>query len=76
MDSMIIRKLDLPIGVNGITVLDENGDYNIYLNARITGDAQARAFRHEVEHIKQGHFYSYEDIKKIEEQAEYEVGSL
>ncbi len=67
---MIIRKMDLPIGVDGITVLDENGDYNVYLNDRLSYDAQAEAFRHEVEHIKQGHFYKNEDIKKIESQAE------
>lgn len=68
---MIIRKIDLPIGVSGITVLDENGDYNIYLNARLSYDGQADAFSHEVEHIKQGHFYRPEDIIKLEEQAEY-----
>ncbi len=71
---MIIRKIDLPIGVDGITVLDENGDYNVYLNARISCNAQADAFRHEVEHVRQGHFYTYEDIKVLEEKAEYEVG--
>ena len=74
MDAMIIRKLDLPTGVSGITVLDENGDYNVYLNARLSCDAQADAFRHEVEHIKQGHFYRAEDIKVLEDQAEYEIG--
>ncbi len=73
MDAMIIRKLDLPTGVNGITVLDENGDYNVYLNAQLSYDAQADAFRHEVEHIKQGHFYKAEDIRKLEDQAEYGV---
>lgn len=70
---MIIRKISLPIGVDGITVLDENGDYNVYLNDRISYDAQAEAFRHEVEHIKQGHFYRMEDIMALEEQADYEV---
>lgn len=73
MDAVIIRKIDLPTDVPGITVLDDNGDYNIYLNDRLSCDAQANAFRHEVEHIRQGHFYTYEDIGVLEEQAEYEV---
>ena len=74
MDSMIIRKTDLlPVELPGITVLDENGDYNVYLNDRLSYDAQADALRHEVEHIKQGHFYKLEDIKVLEDQAEYEV---
>lgn len=60
--------------MDGITVLDENGDYNIYLNDRISYDAQAEAFRHEVEHIRQGHFYTYEDLQVLENQAEYRVG--
>lgn len=69
MDSLIIRKINLPIGVNAITVLDAEGNYNIYLNDRLSYDQQDVAFRHEVEHIKRGHFYSYEDIKTLEEQA-------
>lgn len=52
MDAVIIRKLDLPVGINGITVLDENGDYNIYINDRLAYDQQGVAFRHEIEHIK------------------------
>jgi hypothetical protein len=66
---MIIRKIDLPIGVDGITVLDENGDYNVYINDRLSCDAQAAAFRHEVEHIRQGHFYTVDDILMLEERA-------
>lgn len=73
MDAMIIRKIDLPTGVSGITVLDENGDYNVYLNDKLSYDAQADAFRHEVEHIKKGHFYRIEDIRILEEHAEREV---
>ena len=73
MDAVIIRKLDLPHGVNGITVLDENGDYNIYINDRLSYGQQGVAFRHEIEHIKQGHFYRLEDITILEEQAEYGI---
>lgn len=66
MDAVIVRIIDLPITVNGMTVLDEEGDYNIYLNARLSGDAQAKAFRHEVEHIRSGDFYSEEDVREKE----------
>lgn len=72
MDAVIIREIDLPTGINGITVLDENGDYNIYLNDRISYDRQGAAFRHEIEHVKQGHFYSYEDLLALEQQAAYD----
>lgn len=69
MDAVIIRKIELPDGVNGITVLDANGDYNIYLNDQLSPDSQAKAFRHEVEHIKQGHFFVYEELEVIDSQA-------
>jgi hypothetical protein len=48
--------LDLPAGIKGLTLKDENGDYNIYINASISDDARVKAFRHEVEHIKKGDF--------------------
>lgn len=72
---MIVRKTNLfPVEIPGITVLDQNGDYNVYLNDKLSYDAQADAFRHEVEHIKQGHFYRWDEIAFLEEEAEYEAG--
>ena len=62
MDAVIIRIIDLPYGVDGLTVKDSNDDFNIYLNARLSGDAQAIAFRHEVEHIRNGDFYREESV--------------
>lgn len=57
MDAVIIRVIDLPYKVNGLTVKDEEGDYNIYLNARLSDERRVNAFRHELKHIKLGHFY-------------------
>ena len=56
----------MPVGVHGMTIKDENDDYNIYLNARLSGDAQVVAFRHELEHIKRGDFYSEKGVGEIE----------
>lgn len=70
MDAVLIRKVDfLPLSIKGMTVLDTNGDYNIYLNAKLAYDQQARAFRHELEHIRQGHFYSASDVELLEKRA-------
>ena len=66
MDAIIVRTIDLPTTVKGMTVLDEEGDYNIYLNARLSGDLQAVAFRHEIEHIRRGDFYSAESVGEKE----------
>ena len=69
MDQIIVRKIDMPLVAQGVTALDKNGDYNIYLNTRYSYETQLVAFRHEIEHIKQGHFYSCEDLKVLEDRA-------
>ena len=66
MDSVIIRIIDLPIGVDGMTVKDSNDDYNVYLNARLSGDQQVIAFHHELDHIKNGDFYNEESVRDKE----------
>lgn len=58
MDCIIIRIIDLPARVPGVTVKDSEGDYNIYLNARLADEARVRAYWHEIDHIRRGHFYS------------------
>lgn len=68
MDAVIIRLIDLPAGTNGVTVKDENGDFNVYINARLSADARARAWRHEVGHIRRGDFYRTDASVEILEQ--------
>lgn len=67
MDAVIIRIIDLPHGVYGVTVKDEEGDYNVYLNARLSFEARVVAFRHELEHIKNGDFYNDLTVREKEE---------
>lgn len=57
MDTIIIRLINMPETVHGVTRKDANGDYNIYINARISAEARAKAYWHEIEHIRLGHFY-------------------
>lgn len=52
MDAIIVRIIDLPYTVKGMTVKDANGDYNVYLNGRLSSEIRANAFRHEIIHIK------------------------
>ena len=66
MDRVIIRILDMPLHVKGMTVKDSEGDFNIYLNASIPDERRVEAFHHELDHIKEGHFYSHEDVINLE----------
>ena len=68
MDDYIIRIVELPPHVGGLTIVDENGDYNIYLNSRLSDQGLCDAYDHEVRHIESGHFY--DDTKTVEEKEE------
>ena len=70
MNSVIVRIVDLPIVMRGAVREDENGDYNIYINARLSEDQRVAAFRHEIDHIRRGHL---DDDTKTREQKESEV---
>ena len=65
MDDYFVREVVLPDGVKGATIPDENGDYNIYLNKRLSREGRIKAYIHEIEHIKKGHFVN--DQKTVEE---------
>jgi len=73
VDAVIIRLIDLPPSVRGITVKDENDDYNIYINARLSEDGRVEAFRHEINHIRMGHFYDERPVAIKEIEAEKEA---
>jgi hypothetical protein len=59
---VFIRGLELPLKVKGVTVLDNNGDYNVYINVLLSDDVQKRTTRHELIHIKKEHFYDFEPV--------------
>lgn len=69
MDCIIIRLVDLPDSVPAVTVKDGNDDYNMYINARLSADARAKAYWHEIEHIRRGHFYSQRPVADLEREA-------
>lgn len=70
MNDIIVRIRDFPCGINGVTVTDNNGDYNIYINAKLSAAEQQRAYKHEIEHIKMRHFYSDKNVEIIEREAD------
>ena len=67
MDNIIVRLKDLPCGINGVTILDEDGNYNIYINARLSYYGQQEAYRHELKHIQRDDFYNNLPIQEVEQ---------
>lgn len=53
MEEIMVRLAEsLPPAVEGFTILDENGDFNIYLNAKLSVEQQRAVYQHELEHIR------------------------
>ena len=59
MEDIILRYVDMPEDMHGMTVTDANNDYNIYINARIGFFAQEKAKQHELDHIRKNHLFSH-----------------
>ena len=68
MDNIIVRFIALPPTIHGVTEMDSEGDYNVYLNANISTEDARKAFEHEMRHIKMNHFYR--DISAAEAERE------
>jgi hypothetical protein len=75
MDCVIIRLVDLPFPIKGATVKDAEGDYNIYINARLSEDERVKTYWHEIEHIRLGHFYDERPVAIKEAEAEKEAST-
>lgn len=65
-NSIVVRIVPLPVGINGFTAIDYDGIYNIYINDRISYCMQLDAYKHEVQHILHGDFENSKNIIKIE----------
>lgn len=66
MDKILVWLVQLPPSCRGLTVQDENGDYNIYLNPRLNYETQKETLLHELEHIKKQDFDSLEHVNLVE----------
>ncbi len=67
MGEITTRVVDFGLDtVKAATVLDNNGDFSIYLNARLTIEAQRRALQHELRHITCDDFCNDLPMSEIE----------
>lgn len=62
MESIIVRGIELPPKIKGVTVIDGEGDYNVYINTLLSPEAQKQAKKHELTHIIKDHFYNYDPV--------------
>lgn len=69
MDNVIVRLIDLPDTIPAVTALDEEGDYNVYINAKLSFHNSRIALEHEMRHIKKSHFYTDKSVEECEREA-------
>ena len=69
-DDSIVRLIDLPPGIGGAVMEDEEGFINIYINARHGHNAQIVDLEHEIVHVENNDLHSSEDILTIETRAD------
>lgn len=58
-----VRMIDLPRTVNGVTLPNDDGSFDVFINSALPEEEQKEALEHEIEHIRQDHFYN--DIKSV-----------
>ena len=61
-----VRVVDLPDGVNGVCATNDDGTFNIFINANTDRLTQIDSYIHEYEHIENDDFYNGEDIRNVE----------
>lgn len=70
MEEIYIRSLHrLPTQIKAVTIIDQNGDYNVYVNANLNQDTQDKACKHELNHIYENHFYDHQPVLINEQEA-------
>mgnify|MGYP001049623576 FL=1 len=69
-DEVIVTLHDLPTSVNAALSIDHDGNPCIPLNARLTHEAQVKAYQHEMRHLRRNDMYSGIRIDLAEHQAD------
>lgn len=69
-DDVIVRLIDLPTGIGGAIMEDEDGIYNVYINARHGHYAQLDDLDHELAHIEYDDLHNNDPIEVIESRAD------
>ena len=62
MNDIFIRGLKLPPKVRGVTVIDKDSNFNVYINTQLSFETQEKAKKHELTHIIKDHFYDCEPV--------------
>lgn len=57
-----LRWIEMPITVEGVTIPDPDGDFNVYINTLLSESKRKKVVEHELAHIKFDHFYDDQPV--------------
>ena len=67
-----VRPVPLPRTVEGVSIPNDDGSFDIYINSNLPMERRKKALEHELRHLKAEHFYLDMPIERMERQAEGE----
>ena len=67
-----VRLVSLPRTVEGVSVPNDDGSFDIYINSRLSPQQREETLEHELRHLKQEHFYLDLPLSCMERQADGE----
>lgn len=73
MTDTYVRLIPLPRKVEGVTLPNDDGSFDIYINSRLSPAEQQKTLEHELRHIRQEHFYVDLPVSAMERQADGEA---
>ena len=68
MTDTYIRLVSLPPKVEGVTVPNDDGSFDVYINSRLSPTRQQETLEHELRHIRHEHFYLDMPVENMERQ--------
>lgn len=66
MEEIITRLIDMPTGTYGFVIEDPDGDFNVYINARMANCKRVETYKHELGHIKEDDLSRDGSVDQIE----------
>lgn len=64
-----LRLVELPVRVEGVTLPNADGSFNIYINSLLSEEKRRHVLEHELRHIEKDHFYLEMSVRQMERQA-------
>ena len=57
-----VRLIEFPYNVKAVTLPGSDSECDIHINSLLSQECRQKALKHELEHIRENHFYDYNDV--------------